>query len=217
MKKNNEEKIKSISKVFKILTNILIAIMIIASAAIAISAVTIGIAMQKVEVKNGSVNLMNEVLLKFELEDTNLVITSEDKELYSITLDEEGMKTAKTLISKTTTKNATLAIEAIMLIGFIESILLIMIFNKVKNIFSDINEKGTPFVEKTPNNLKFISIIYGIMLIADIAFTIALSIITKTSISIDIPIYGIITIMFIMFLGYTSDYGYNLETKKTGK
>ena len=110
MKKNNEEKIKSISKIFKILTNILIALMIIASAAIAISAVTIGIAMQKVEVKNGSVNLMNEVLLKFELEDKNLVITSEEKELYSITLDEEGIKTAKTLINKTTTKNATLAI-----------------------------------------------------------------------------------------------------------
>lgn len=215
MKEKNQ--IVKLSKFFKVLTTIIMWLMIVATAMIAISAVVIAIAMRNVDIKDGIVKVMNEEILKVETNESVLIITNEDKEIYTLTLEETDLKTANLLIEKTTSKNATFIIELVMAIGLIDSILMIMICTKIKNILQDIIEKQTPFVENTPRNLKFVAILYTSIMVLDILFTIIFSIITKTSINIDIPISGIISVIFILYLGYISTYGYNLENPKKGK
>ncbi len=215
MKEKNQ--IVKLSKFFKVLTTIVMWLMIVATAMIAISAVVIAIAMRNVDIKDGIVKVMNEEILKVETNESLLIITSEGKDIYTLTLDETDLQTANLLIEKTTSKNATLIIELVMAIGLIDSILMIMICTKIKNILQDIIEKQTPFVENTPQNLKFVAILYSSIMVLDIIFTMVFSIITKTSINIDIPISGIISVIFILYLGYISTYGYNLESPKKGK
>ena len=212
-----KKQIVKLSKIFKISTTIIMWLMIVATAMIAISAVVIAIAMRNVDIKDGTVKVMNETILKVETNENTLMITSEGKEIYTLTLDETDRETANLLIEKTTSKNATFIIELVMVIGLIDSILMIMICTKIKNILQAIIEKQTPFVENTPQNLKFVAILYSSIMVLDILFTIIFSIITKTSINIDIPISGIISVIFILYLGYISTYGYNLENPKKGK
>lgn len=215
MKEKNQ--IVKLSKFFKVLTTIIMWLMIVATAMIAISAVVIAIAMRNVDIKDGIVKVMNEEILKVETNESVLIITNEDKEIYTLTLEETDLKTANLLIEKTTSKNATFIIELVMAIGLIDSILMIIICTKIKNILQDIIEKQTPFVENTPRNLKFVAILYTSIMVLDILFTMIFSIITKTSINIDIPISGIISVIFILYLVYISTYGYNLETPKKGE
>ena len=215
MKEKNQ--IVKLSKFFKVLTTIVMWLMIVATAMIAISAVVIAIAMRNVDIKDGIVKVMNEEILKVETNESLLIITSEGKDIYTLTLDETDLQTANLLIEKTTSKNATFIIELVMAIGLIDSILMIMICTKIKNILQDIIEKQTPFVKNTPQNLKFVAILYSSIMVLDIIFTMVFSIITKTSINIDIPISGIISVIFILYLGYISTYGYNLESPKKGK
>lgn len=215
MKEKNQ--IVKLSKFFKVLTTIVMWLMIVATAMIAISAVVIAIAMRNVDIKDGIVKVMNEEILKVETNESLLIITSEGKDIYTLTLDETDLQTANLLIEKTTSKNATFIIELVMAIGLIDSILMIMICTKIKNILQDIIEKQTPFVENTPQNLKFVAILYSSIMVLDILFTMVFSIITKTSISFDIPISGIISVIFILYLGYISTYGYNLESPEKGK
>lgn len=215
MKEKNQ--IVKLSKFFKVLTTIVMWLMIVATAMIAISAVVIAIAMRNVDIKDGIVKVMNEEILKVETNESLLIITSEGKDIYTLTLDETDLQTANLLIEKTTSKNATFIIELVMAIGLIDSILMIMICTKIKNILQDIIEKQTPFVENTPQNLKIVAILYSSIMVLDILFTMVFSIITKTSISFDIPISGIISVIFILYLGYISTYGYNLESPEKGK
>lgn len=212
-----KKQIVKLSKFFKVLTTIVMWLMIVATAMIAISAVVIAIAMRNVDIKDGIVKVMNEEILKVETNESLLIITSEGKDIYTLTLDETDLQTANLLIEKTTSKNATFIIELVMAIGLIDSILMIMICTKIKNILQDIIEKQTPFVENTPQNLKIVAILYSSIMVLDILFTMVFSIITKTSISFDIPISGIISVIFILYLGYISTYGYNLESPEKGK
>lgn len=212
-----KDQIVKLSKLFKYLNVIIMWLMIVVSAMIAISAVVIAVAMRNVDINNGEVKVMSETILKFETNKNELIISTEDKNFYSITLDETDLQTANHLIEKTTSKNAVLVIELIMAIGLIDSILMIIICTKIKNVLQDIIEKQTPFVEKTSQNLNYVAILYSSIMALDILFTIIFSIITKTNIDIDIPVSGIISVVFILYLGYISTYGYNLETSKKGE
>ena len=208
-----KKQIIQFSKIFKVISTIIMWIMIISSAIIAISGVVIAIAMKNVEIDNGTIRIMDEEILKIETESNTIKVLEEEQE-HTFTIDEDSINIVNTIIEKINSQNATIIIESFMIAAIIESILLIIICTKAKNIFQDIIEKETPFVESTPKNLRMISYIVIATMVLDIIYGIALSIIIKTSISYSIPVTGILIVLFLFFLEYISNYGYKLENKK---
>ena len=59
-----KKQIIQFSKIFKVISTIIMWIMIISSAIIAISGVVIAIAMKNVEIDNGTIRIMNEEILR---------------------------------------------------------------------------------------------------------------------------------------------------------
>lgn len=215
MKEKNQ--IVKLSKFFKIVSNIMIGIMTFVTGVMFVVAIFFAIAMKSVEVKNGELYAADTRVLKVETQGNELTLTIEGEENYNFTLDENALKTVNYLIENATTNSITLVMELIFISAIAESCLIIAICIKAKNIFKDIIKEETPFVANTQENLKVIAILVGVILAIDIVLPILLSIITKLSVNLNIPLAGIISIVFILYLGYVSNHGYKLENPKKDK
>lgn len=221
LKKDDQKKIKGLSKTIAIIARIGRIVTMVAIPAILIIIILIP-------------NLINNVTI----EDNKLIFTGGDK---PITLIEEKtnkednvkVKYKNTLIAEESDINTIDKIkevfdnnskqsiiwyaESSFIILIINLLLLAIFLNKLEKLFTNIHSGNTPFTLENIKSIKKMAyIMIAIILIPSLGGSIFEGIL-KMDLDIDLDIFDLIQVLFLFSLSYIFQYGYEIQSDSKGK
>lgn len=216
LKKEEQKKLKSLSKGIYVLSRIGRIALIICVPFYIIGILAIGYFINIVEIKN------DEIAFKGTNESIKLV---EKDGKYSILLGEsefEELTQNQYNIAKNTLENTSPTkilvyggISATLILGVL--IIAIIVLRNVEKLFININKEDTPFILDNVDYLKKLGLLMIISTVFNFIASILLQIVIDTDISISAELFSIVEILMVYCMAYIFEYGYELQQGSKSK
>ena len=216
LKKEQQKKMKVLSKsigilsvILKVASTIAIAVMIIIMVAIPILAKDIYIT-DNAEVKSKK---YNEYILK--IEDNTLFIGSLNDKEYKVPIDtktnlEEYVKNHSVNFFIMSTEVCILSIIITLALSF-------KLFDFLNKLFNNIHDEDTPFTQKNVNYIKNIAKYLTLIILVPYAIGLIFELFTNIDLGIELEASSILFAAIILSLSYIFEYGYQIQLDTKGK
>lgn len=215
-KKEQQKKMKGLSKAIAVIAKIGQIACIISIPLLIISMVVLGIVANKTDITDGKIIFNDSVIISITASGNKISLTAADS---TIT---EPIKDSKiSVFMELLQNNSKLAV-----IGYIETgfaflivcvVLAIIMLKALENLFNNINQGDTPF---TLENVGYIEKTAYLM----IAMTVLPSImgaifesIMKTDLNMGFSMFSLVEILFLFSIAYIFRYGYEIQLDSNGK
>lgn len=216
-KKEQQNKMKGlskaiflISKVCRIIVTICIPIVIIS---IAISIFLIN----KINIKDNEISIKGiEDKITIIDKDNDISIMLNDK-LITRSTDKDIILNIKEVLNKNSKLSVSIYVTSGLISLIIYLILIIFILNYLEKLFYNINKGDTPFTLENVNYIKKMAyIMIAIIIVPSIIGTI-FELILNTDLNIDFEMFSLIEILFLFSMAYIFQYGYEIQLDSKGK
>lgn len=218
LKKEQQTKMKGLSKAIYIIARIFKIMTIIGAVCIAITMGTIGFLSSQLKVENpGTIKIFGEEITYTR--NSNLIEIGYEGNIESFTSYEEVRILNEVLDF---IENKSLYVS----VGLIESALLVTIFtlilinrtmNHLEKLFVNIYSGDTPFTKENIDHIKHMAMIMiGTIILPNIAGIIA-ELVIQEDLNIGFELLDVIYILFLLSMAYIFEYGYELQLDSKGK
>lgn len=220
LEKNDQEKVKVLSKVISIIAKVGKILVGISIPIVAVTMVILGILITRVEVTN------NEISLKDVNEKLVITATNEKMEIRyndKLIVDEISKSDLDNIteIKDLFLNNDKTLIFVYVEVGFIVLIItLVMAFKLLRHLeilFLNINSGDTPFTLENVDHIKKMAYLMIAMIILPNVLGFIFGVILKMDVDGGIELFNLIEILFLFSLSYIFEYGYEIQMDSKGK
>ncbi len=216
-KKEQQAKMKGLSKAISVIARIGRIVVIVCIPIIVLAMIVFGLAVGNFEVLDGEI--------RYNGKDTNVVIVEDDD---SLSVEIDGVKLAETTNVNEITKIKKMLVNnsKYVILGYGEFglaflvvclVLMIVMLKALENLFNNINRGDTPF---TLENVRYIKKMAYLM----IAITILPNVVgaiygmfLRMDLDIDLELFSLVEILFLFSIAYIFQYGYEIQLDSKGK
>lgn len=216
-KKEQQSKMKGLSKAISIIAKVCRIIVMVCIPVIIASMIIIGIVINKFDIVDNEIrfNGTNDIINIVEV-DNELSIKINDKTVAD-TINQNEIIKIKNILEN----NSKMMIFGYVEIGFvflIISLVLISIMLKaLENLFNNINKGDTPFTLENVSYIKKMAyLMIALMILPNITGAI-FEIILKMDLDIEFNLFNVIEILFLLSVAYIFQYGYEIQLDSKGK
>ncbi len=215
-KKEQQNKMKGLSKAISIMAKIGRIICIICIPIIIVTMIILGICINKVEVND------NEII--WNGKDTISVIETDDK--LSIKIDDKTFADTKSQTEIIKIKEILENNSKMVVFSYVETglaffaiglVLIIIMLKSLENLFDNINKGDTPFTLENVGYIKKMAyLMIAITILPDVV-GIIFETILKIDLSTGFEMFSLIEILFLFSIAYIFQYGYEIQLDSKGK
>lgn len=216
-KKEQQNKMKSLSKAISTIAKIARVIVLICIPVVIVSMIILGVLINKVDVSNGkiSLNSANDIVEIVEV-DNKISLRMNDKTIADVTGEPNIIK-MKALLEN----NSKVMIDGYVESGFaflvISLILIASMLKSLERLFLNINQGDTPFTLENVNDIKRIAFLMIAITILPNIVGVIFEILLQTDLEVGLELFNLIEILFLFSIAHIFQYGYEIQLDSRGK
>ncbi len=215
-KKDQQNKMKGLSKAIYTIAKICKVIVIICIPIVVATMILLAVALSKVDITDGNISIDGKDPIAIIEESDNISVKVDDLSLAEVNDSIEIIK-IKEFITNNPKHIVMLYVETGLGFVIIYLILTSFMLNYLEKLFKNINQGDTPF---TLENVKYIKNIAYLMIAVTVLPNIAgviFQLITKTNLNVGLELFTLIEILFLFSIAYIFQYGYEIQLDSKGK
>ncbi len=214
-KKEQQTKMKGLSKAISIIAKIGRITTLIGISVIIIFMIALAFIASKIDVVDNKLKWDGKDIISIIEENNQISINVNDKVVIdSIIINDEAIKE----ILENNSKFKVLGyMETLFVFSIIYLVLINIMLKKLENLFININKGDTPF---TLENVGYIRKIAYIMILVTILPNIGgviFELLLKTNLDIEFELFSLVEILFLFSIAYIFQYGYEIQLDSNGK
>lgn len=217
LKKEQQEKMKGLSKAIFIISRIIKIICIACIPIILITMIISGFIFSKLSISDNTIKYKDiKVNIIEENDKSNISLTVKDETLTEIE-EQYEIELIKNILENNSKVDLVLYVEIGFIILIIFLVIISIMLNSLEKLFININKGDTPF---TLENVKYIKKIAFLMIIATLLPTLSGSVFEMLiGINFDnsFELFNLIEILFLFSIAYIFEYGYEIQLDSKGK
>lgn len=217
LKKEQQRKMKGLSKAISVIAKVTRILVIICIPVVVASMIILGILINKVEIKENEIRL-NGISDKIEITETDdkIKLKVNDK-IVAGSINQQELRTMKNLLENHSKCQMIFYIETgfIFLLGSL--ILISILLKSLENLFTNIHQNCTPFTLENVNHIKKIAfLMIALTIIPNIAGVI-FEVLLQMDLDIGFELFSLIEILFLFSIAYIFQYGYEIQLDSKGQ
>ena len=217
-KREQQQKMKSLSKAISIIAKICRIIVIVCIPILIATMIILGVLTNKVNVVDNEIsfNGMEDKITIIQKDNKNTSIIFNGKKVEDTTNQNTILK-----IKEIFDNNSKIVVLSYVEIGFIfliiNLILIIIMLKHLEKLFDNINKGDTPFTLENVTHIKKIAYLMIVVIILPNIMGTIFEIILNTDLDIDFELFSIVEILFLFSMSYIFQYGYEIQLDSKGK
>lgn len=215
-KKDQQSKMKGLSKTISVISRIMSIIVIVCIPIIVAVMIILGVMVNKVDIVDNEIRLTgtNDKLV-ITLEENKIIMKVNDNEIRDIIDQENGLR-IKSILENNSKYLLLGYLETGFLVLIVYLVLLRIMLKSLRFLFDNIYKGDTPFTLENVNHIKRIAyLMIAITLLPNIS-GIIFEIILNTDLDVGIELYSLIEILFMFSIAYIFQYGYEIQLDSKG-
>lgn len=216
-KKEQQNKMKGLSKAIAIIAKIGRIVTIVCIPIIVVSMIILAILMKNVEVADNEIKYSgNNEVIKITEEDDRVSLKVNNKLIADINNQDEIVKIKDILLNNS--KYVVLFYVETGLVFLIICLVLIgMMLKALENLFNNINKGDTPFTLENVGYIKKMSYIMIAITVLPYVVGMLFEIILKVDLNVDFELFSLLEVLFLFSIAYIFQYGYEIQLDSKGK
>ncbi len=216
LKKEQQRKMKGLSKTISIIAKIMRIIVIVCIPIIALTMIITGVFISKTEVKDNTIWFDGQEVLTITEANDKISVTVKD-----VTIRSDANQKDIIQIKELLQNNSKLMIISYVETGFafliICLVLISIMLKSLENLFNNINKGDTPFTLENVSYIKKVAyLLIAVTLLPDVV-GILFEIVLRKDLNIGFEFFGLIEILFLFSVAYIFQYGYEIQLDSKGK
>lgn len=215
-KKEQQSKMKGLSKAISVIAKICRIILMVCIPIIIASMIILGIVTSKVDVKDNKIILNGNDIIEI-VEVNNKLSLSINNEVVADTTNQNEIIKIKDVLQN----NSKVMIVGYLGAGFtfliINLILLIMMLKSLENLFYNINSGDTPFTLENVGYIKKMAYLMIAVTILPNVIGVIFEVLLKTDLNVGFELFSLVEILFLFSIAYIFEYGYEIQLDSKGK
>ncbi len=217
LKKQQQAKMKGLSKAIATIAKIGRIITLISIPVIAITMIILGIIIPKIDVEESKIILNNgNDKVKVVQEDSKIIVKIDDT-ILAETSDKNDISKIKEIYENNSKPIILGYTETGLTILIITLIFVNILLKSLENLFNNINKGDTPFTLENVGYIKKMAFIMIIITILPNLIGIIFELLTKETLSISFEMFNLVEILFLFSIAYIFEYGYEIQLDSKGK
>ncbi len=217
LKKQQQAKMKGLSKAIATIAKIGRILTLISIPAIAITMIILGIIIPKIDVEESKIILNNgNDKVKVVQEDSKIIVKIDDI-ILAETTDKNDISKIKEIYENNSKPIILGYTETGLIILIITLIFVNILLKSLENLFNNINKGDTPFTLENVGYIKKMAFIMIIITILPNLIGIIFELLTKETLSISFEMFNLVEILFLFSIAYIFEYGYEIQLDSKGK
>lgn len=224
LKKDQQKKMKLISKTIYLIARICRILVMVCIPIIISSMILLGVVTSKLKIVDNGIN--NEEISFNIMKDSVVIGENSDGMFVKVNDKLETINDIKTKETITTIKDVLKNNSKYVALGYVEVgllflitflILVIIILKHLENLFYNINNGDTPFTLENVTHIKKIAYIMIVVTILPNIIGGIFELILNYDLNIDFEMFSLIEILFLFSIAYIFQYGYEIQLDSKGK
>lgn len=215
-KKEQQSKMKGLSKAISIMAKIGRIICIVCIPIIIASMIILGVVLNKVNIKNNEIIWNNNDIIKVKESDDKVSLTI-NNEVIADTINQNEINKIKEIIQNNSKTMVFIYVEVGFSFLIIDLILIIIMLKSLENLFHNINQGDTPFTLENVGYIKKISYLMIVVTILPNIIGVVFETILKADLNIGFEMFSVVEILFLFSIAYIFQYGYEIQLDSKGK
>lgn len=216
LKKDQQNKMKGLSKAISVIAKIGRILCIVSIPIIVASMILFAIVTSRMEIKDNKIMYKGDDMITIIEEDNKLTLNIENSTLVELT-NEHDIYRLKSFLQD----HSKVAIVGYVETGFsfllISLILVIIMLKSLEKLFDNIHMGDTPFTLENVGYIKKIAYLMIAITIFPNIVGVIFEIILKTDLNVSFEMFSLVEILFLFSIAYIFQYGYEIQLDSKGK
>lgn len=216
LKKDQQNKMKGLSKAISIIAKIGRILCIVSIPIIVASMILFAIVTSRMEIKDNKIMYKGDDMITIIEEDNKLTLNIENSTLVELT-NEHDIYRLKSFLQD----HSKVAIVGYVETGFsflvISLILVIIMLKSLEKLFDNIHMGDTPFTLENVGYIKKIAYLMIAITIFPNIVGVIFEMILKTDLNVSFEMFSLVEILFLFSIAYIFQYGYEIQLDSKGK
>jgi len=216
LKKDQQNKMKGLSKAISVIAKIGRILCIVSIPIIVASLILFAIVTSRMEIKDNKIMYKGDDMITIIEEDNKLTLNIENSTLVELT-NEHDIYRLKSFLQD----HSKVAIVGYVETGFsflvISLILVIIMLKSLEKLFDNIHMGDTPFTLENVGYIKKIAYLMIAITIFPNIVGVIFEMILKTDLNVSFEMFSLVEILFLFSIAYIFQYGYEIQLDSKGK
>lgn len=215
-KKEQQSKMKGLSKAIAVIAKICRIICIICIPTIIATMIISGIIINKIDIKNNEIIWNGSKHISI-VEKNDKISFKVDNQIIADASNQNEIIKIKDVLKNNSKSILLIYVETGFAFLIINLILIIFMLKSLENLFNNINKGDTPF---TLENVRYIKKMAYLMIAVTICPNVMgalFELLLKTNLNIDFELFSLVEILFLFSIAYIFQYGYEIQLDSKGK
>ena len=209
LEQGKQHKLKTLSKILQVFAIIGSVGLYIGVVAILICAVVIPFIMKDVKISKSEISYKNQIVEIRENDEDYIELYYKDKKI--TTIDEVNKETIYKYLDKYSANKITIIVETALVLSIISFIIMIVAFKYAINLFKNINEQDTPFIEENVTLLRKLGKTLIVLLVVEVIGSGIMSVVAINVLDFDLNFTSLGAIFMVFMMGYIFEHGCKLQ------
>ena len=215
-KKEQQSKMKGLSKAISVIAKIMSIIVIISLPIVVFVMILLGVMVNKIDVGDNEIrlNVTNDRLV-VTLEDNKIIVKMNDKEIKEV-INQSDIWKMKSILENNSKYLLLGYLETGFLVLIVYLVLLGIMLKSLTSLFDNIHKGDTPFTLENVNHIKRMAfLMIAITLLPGVLGAI-FEIVLDTDLNVGLELYSLIEVLFLFSIAYIFQYGYEIQLDSKG-
>lgn len=216
-KKEQQRKMKGLSKALAIIAKIGRIICTVCIPILVITMIVSGIVITKTDVKDGNIVYDGNTVISIkENNNNNISLSFADSKVAQIENESEITKFKEVLTNNSKTA-LIVYIETGFLLLIVCLVITIIMLKSLENLFNNINTGDTPFTLENVRYIKKIAYLMIVLTIVPNILGVLFEVMLHTDLNVGFEMFSLVEILFLFSIAYIFQYGYEIQLDSKGK
>lgn len=215
-KKEQQNKMKGLSKAISIISRIMSIVVIVCIPIVVSVMIILGVMVNKVEIADNEIRLIgtNDKLVVTE-EDNKIIVKMNDKEIRNV-VDQRNVSKLKEVLNNNSKYLLLGYVETGFIVLIIYLVLLGIMLKSLTSLFDNIHKGDTPFTLENVNHIKKIAFLMIAITLLPNILGVIFEIILGMDLDVGLELYSLVEILFLFSIAYIFQYGYEIQLDSKG-
>ncbi len=217
LKKEQQNKMKGLSKAIAIISKICRIICIVCIPIIIVSMFILGIVLNKIDVKDNEIIWNGNNHVSIVENDNNISLQVKDHLVLADVSDQSDDIKLINFLQNNSKILVICYVETGLVFVVINLVLVIIMLKAIEQLFNNINKGDTPFTLENVSYIKKTAYLMIAVTVLPNIMGIIFEVLLKTDLNIGFEMFSLVEILFLFSIAYIFQYGYEIQLDSKGK
>jgi len=215
-KREQQTKMKGLSKAISIIARIGKMVCLICIPIIIISMIFVGITIKDVDIVDNEIRIANDSILSIVDEEDKLTLKLKEM-ILADTSEPSEIATMKEVLSNNSRVSVLIFIESAFLVLGITLYLGSILLKSLEKLFDNIHNGDTPFTLENVGYIKKMAYLMIVIVLLPSFGGGLFEVLLKMDLDVDFELFSLVEILFLFSIAYVFQYGYEIQLDSKGK